>query len=186
MSLHRICQTKHGSLTSADIGLSVWVQTTKSLATTPSNHALCASIEILQSELCQMNACFLKPTPCNSCQYSRQLEEDVWRMQCSPRLQDCCALPRANDSGGKGSPMLMTRSVSALGLLRQNQHPSTGLPGSEAGGRPAAAASMYSGLPIISMPLSPHARSTAPSDSNWTWAHPFNLPACSNNDGVPN
>lgn len=74
------------------------------------------------------------------------------------------------------SPMLMTRSVSALGLLRQNQHPSTGLPGSGKGGRPAVAASMYRGLFMRGMLFRPHARSTAPSDSNCMCAQPFNLP----------
>ena len=62
--------------------------------------------------------------------------------------------------------MLATRFTSALGLERQNQQPSTGLP---LGVRePLVLTSMVSSRPMKSLPCSWHARSAACSVSNCT------------------
>ena len=67
-----------------------------------------------------------------------------------------------------GRPMLATSSTSAVGLLRQNQQPSTGLPGSGPCAGGACWASMKSSRPMKSLPFSWQARSMASTEANCT------------------
>lgn len=73
--------------------------------------------------------------------------------------------------------MLATRLTSALGLERQNQQPSTGMPlGARA---PLVLTSTVSSRPMNSVPCSWHAFAAASSLSNCTKPYPCSLPAAS-------